>query len=382
MWHSPAAFPLETVLGGPGPGPLSFLTAGVWIQFAVVIAAIVIVTWIVAVPSPLAVSILIVLLVADLLNALPYEIKADGMDIFAINADAAQPSVHAVAIGRALEPTQQRALAAGGTQVDDVLPATFARVWRIPIAGGYGAMIGDRLSRMANMGTNGEIRPAVLADPNSALDLLAVRFLIVNDDDLKDPVRQQWLRGSSRWREAMHFRTSRETDRGRDEVVRGETDVTVFENQRALPRAWFVNTVTFASDDDAIRGVQEGRLPGGTVFDPRTEALMDPSERPPTSRFTPGESQARITRIGDGDIAIATTTEGGGLMVLSENAYPGWRARIDGADTPIYRADVTLQAVVVPPGVHRVEFTMESRSLRAGIIVSVIAAIAVGVLLI
>jgi uncharacterized membrane protein YfhO len=69
-------------------------------------------------------------------------------------------------------------------------------------------------------------------------------------------------------------------------------------------------------------------------------------------------------------------------MVLSENAYPGWRARIDGAETPIYRADVALQAVVVPPGVHRVEFTMESRSLRAGMIISVIALVAIGVLLI
>jgi len=382
MRHAPAAFPLENVLGGAGPGPLSFLTVGVWIQFAVFVAVSVAIAWSTTAPSPLALSMLIVLLVVDLLNALPYDIKADGMDIFAISTEAAQPSVHAIAIGRALEATQQRALAAGGTQVDDVLPATFARVWRIPIAGGYGAMIGERLSRMANMGTNGEIRPAVLGDANSALDLLAVRYVIVNDDDLKDPVRAQWLRGSSRWREAMHFRTSRETDRGKDEDVRGETGVTVFENERALPRAWFVNAVTFANDDDAIRAVQEGKLPEGPAFNPRTEALMDPSEHPQASRFTPGESQVRVTRIGDGDIAIATTTAGGGLMVLSENAYPGWRARIDGADAPIYRADVTLQAVVVPPGVHRVEFTLESRSLRIGMIASAIAVVAVCALLI
>ena len=68
--------------------------------------------------------------------------------------------MHALAIARALEPTQGRALAIGGTQVDEVLPATFARVWRIPIAGGYGAMLMDRLSRLATMGTNGEVRPA------------------------------------------------------------------------------------------------------------------------------------------------------------------------------------------------------------------------------
>ena len=41
----------------------------------------------------------------------------------------------------------------------------------------------------------------------------------------------------------MHFKTSRQTDRGADEDVEGETDVTVFENRRALPRAWLVDSV-------------------------------------------------------------------------------------------------------------------------------------------
>jgi uncharacterized membrane protein YfhO len=75
-------------------------------------------------------------------------------------------------------------------------------------------------------------------------------------------------------------------------------------------------------------------------------------------------------RVGDGDLGLAVSTRGGGFLVLSENAYPGWRARIDGAETPIYRADVTMQGVVVPPGTHRVEFRMESRTLRAGLALS------------
>ena len=146
--------------------------------------------------------------------------------------------------------------------------------------------------------------------------------------------------------------------------------MTVFENRRALPRAWFVNAVTVASDDDAIRAVQDGVLPGGVPFSPRSDAIVDPAIPLTPSRFTPGRSEARLTRVGDGEISLAVSTEGGGLMVLSENAYPGWVARIDGAATPIYRVDVALQAIMVPPGTHRVAFTMESRSLRAGMIVS------------
>jgi hypothetical protein len=279
--------------------------------------------------------------------------------------------VHALAIGRALEPTQGRALAIGGTQVDEVLPATFARVWRIPIAGGYGAMLLDRVSRLAMMGTNGEVRPDVLADEDVSLDLSSVRMVIVNRDQLSDTVRRRWLTGSRRWTEVMHFRTSRQTDRGADVDVPGETDVTVFENQRALPRVWFVDDVVAVSDADAIAAAHTSRLPDGRVFNPRTVALVDPANRPRSSHFArDGSWQARITRIGDGDLGLAVSTNGEGFLVLSENAYPGWRARIDGGEIPIYRTDVTLQGIVVPPGTHLVEFRMESRTLRTGMALS------------
>jgi hypothetical protein len=321
-------------------------------------------------PSTFAPALLMAILVVDLLSALPYDIKPDGIEFAAISEAETQPSVHARAIGRALEPTQGRALAIGGTQVDDVLPATFARVWRIPIAGGYGPMLMDRLSRMATMGTNGEVRPTVLADEDATLDLLAVRYVIANEKELGDPVRQRWLKGSARWQEAMHFKTSRQTDRGTDEDVEGETDVTVFENRRALPRAWFIGDLVTLNDRDGIDVIRTSRLADGRAFDPRTMAIVDPADRPATSRFVPGAAAARVVRIGDGDIALTVSTAGEGFLVLSENAYPGWRARIDGAEVPIYRTDITLQGVVVPPGTHQVEFAMESRTLRAGLALS------------
>src|SRR5258705_777418 len=236
-------------------------------------------------------------------------------------------------------------------------------------------MLVDRLSRLATMGANGEVRPSVLADDDVRLNLLAVKYVIVNADQWKDPERRRGRRGSDGGSEAMHFRTARDRDRGKDEDVAGETDVTVFETRRALPRAWLAGSVTPMADAAAIATVKSSRLPDGGRFDPRASALVDPASAPPVSHGRPGASDVRVTRIGDGDIGIRVASEGGGFLVLSENAYPGWRARVDGADTPIYRTDVTLQGVVVPAGTHRVDFTMESRALRAGMIVSGIAAL-------
>jgi len=365
----PASFPLD------GHGTL-------WIQFAILAAVMATLKWGRG-------SFLIPILIVDLLSALPYDIKPDGIEYFALTAEQTQPSAHAMAIGRAMEPTHARALALGGTQVDDVVPATFARAWRIPIAGGYGAMLLDRLSRLATMGTNGEVRPSVLADDDATLDVLAVKYVIVNATQLEDAERQRWLRGSDRWHEAMRFRTSRETDRGVDQDVAGETDVTVFENRRALPRAWLVGEIVPMPDDQAIGTIKSSRLPDGRRFDAATMAVVDSSAPPPASHFTPsasrfapGASNVIVDRIGDGDIGIRVSSEGASFLVLSENAYPGWRARVDGAEVPISRADVTLQGIVVPAGTHRVEFMLESRSLRAGMFVTGGAALAILALLI
>ena len=93
------------------------------------------------------------------------------------------------------------------------------------------------------------------------------------------------------------------------------------------------------------------------------------------------DSTVRVSRIGDGDIGLRVTAQGAAFLILSENAYPGWRARIDGADVPIYRTDVTLQGVLVPAGSHRVDFTLESRALQSGMVISGIsAAICTGLL--
>jgi len=371
----PTSFPLEGPHGEPGPGVLSFFSVGVWIQFIALTTAVIAIVWMRRRPSPLASGVLMLVLVVDLLNALPYDVKRDGIEIYAVTEQQTQPSVHAMTIAKALEPTHARALAIGGTQIDDVVPATFARAWHIPIAGGYGAMLLDRLSRLATMSPNGEVRPAVLADEDQALDVMAVKYAIVNAQQLADPERRRWLYGSERWRESMHFRTSRETDRGTDEDAADETDVTVFENRRALPRAWMADTVTPLAEPDAIRTVKTSRLPDGASFDARRTALVDPSSIPATSMFSPGAYQAQVTRIGDGDIGLRVTSEGSGFLVLSENSYPGWRARIDGADVPIYRTDVTLQGIVVPAGTHRVDFTLESRTLRWGLMMSGLSAL-------
>jgi hypothetical protein len=45
-----------------------------------------------------------------------------------------------------------------------------------------------------------------------------------------------------------------------------------------------------------------------------------------------------------------------GYLVTTDAYYPGWRAYVDGRESPIYRANLAFRALRLPPGDHRVEY--------------------------
>jgi uncharacterized membrane protein YfhO len=59
-----------------------------------------------------------------------------------------------------------------------------------------------------------------------------------------------------------------------------------------------------------------------------------------------------------------------GYLLQREAWYPGWRARVDGVETPVVRADVLFRAVALGPGDHDVEIFFDSPTFLRGLLVS------------
>ncbi|MDH5506802.1 MAG: YfhO family protein [Anaerolineae bacterium] len=69
---------------------------------------------------------------------------------------------------------------------------------------------------------------------------------------------------------------------------------------------------------------------------------------------------------------IVVSSLGPGRLLLSELAYPGWRARVDGQPVEIITTGHGLRSVELAPGPHQIEFVFHPVSLYLGLAISVL----------
>lgn len=124
----------------------------------------------------------------------------------------------------------------------------------------------------------------------------------------------------------------------------------VYRNPAALPRVWAVHSATQVKDYDAINA----RL-DAPDFQPRQEALfIDP---PPALETCPGNDELELSESTNPNrVYINVKLNCRALVILAETYFPGWRARVDGKETPILAPFSALRGVVVDKGAHHIEF--------------------------
>jgi hypothetical protein len=149
----------------------------------------------------------------------------------------------------------------------------------------------------------------------------------------------------------------------------------VYENARALPRAWLAAEARALDEEATLKVIRTGRLPEGAAWEPQLTALVesDPGAEP-AAPAAPGGS-AEVTRHEPNRVDVRTKADGAALLVLGENHYPGWRAYLDGRPAGVLRVDYNLRGVRVPAGEHEVSFVYRPKSVLIGAAVSLLAAL-------
>jgi hypothetical protein len=163
-------------------------------------------------------------------------------------------------------------------------------------------------------------------------------------------------------------------DVGRPREIEGffERPILVQEVPASLPRVFAVGTARRAVDDDAFRLLLD------PAFDLRQQVVLAQekgaateerasTQAPPVTNL---DASARIVAESPGHLEVDVDLPWPGHVVVLDSFDPGWRARVDGRETPILRANLAFRAVAVPAGRCRIEMSYRPLSLRLGLLTS------------
>lgn len=209
------------------------------------------------------------------------------------------------------------------------------------------AMQGGRLSDFifrADAGAGIGKASEILANINRRrlIDLLGIRLVIAGESDTKTM-------------EGLNFRK-----------VDGGGTFSVFENLQVIPRVFLASSYEKVekSDEQIIKRLL------ADDFNVRDSLVL---ERDSPISPQAGAGSVEVLDYKSQEVVIKTKSDGPKLLFVSDNFYPGWKAKVDGDETAILRADYTFRAVPLLAGEHTVRFYFDSDSFKLGVIISVIS---------
>ena len=159
----------------------------------------------------------------------------------------------------------------------------------------------------------------------------------------------------------------------------------VIPNRTACGNAWFVSEVKWAANaEEEMTGLNAANI-GDTVvkpgdFDPNKTAVIRNTFKDVMGNYAFSKDSAayvKLDKYGLDDISFKSSNSKDGLAVFSDIYYAqGWKAFIDGKETPIMRANYVLRTIKIPAGAHNIEFQFRPKSFYSGQTFALISSIA------
>ena len=105
-------------------------------------------------------------------------------------------------------------------------------------------------------------------------------------------------------------------------------------------------------------------------FDPRSVVLLPVAAQGAVTATRQSEAAVTVENFRAHTIELKTKSPGVAIVTISQSFYAPWKAYVDEAPVPVWRANHAFQAVQVPAGEHRVRLRYEDRMFRIGALIS------------
>jgi hypothetical protein len=150
----------------------------------------------------------------------------------------------------------------------------------------------------------------------------------------------------------------------------------VFENPEWDFTVWKVphrQWATFAEKVMLVSGEKEALKALTHIVEYEESTVVLENATPPESL---GTGQVLTIERKSDYLRIEAVSNDNGILVVNDSYWPGWKARVDGKEVPIWRADYLVRAVPWPSGRHVLEMKYDPIEVKIGMLVSIAGVVA------
>jgi hypothetical protein len=153
-------------------------------------------------------------------------------------------------------------------------------------------------------------------------------------------------------------------------------------NPDANGNAWFVNDVKLVNNADAeMKALEHLNTKKIAVFN--TQLHQDKFKNASLKHNSDTTATIQLRTYKPNYIKYISSSKNEGLAVFSEIYYEkGWNAYVDGVKTDHFPVDYVLRAMVLPGGIHTVEFKFEPEVIETGSTITLVSGVGMLLLLI
>lgn len=141
--------------------------------------------------------------------------------------------------------------------------------------------------------------------------------------------------------------------------------VAILENTQSLPRVYLTKNVINASDSATLKYLLDSNFP----IENTSISDFDWSNNSNEAL----KNDLTYRQVTNSHVLIKSTSNIDAYLVVLDSFYPGWKAFIDGKETQIHRTNYNFKGIILPKGIHTVEFKYFPNSLKYGAIISIIS---------
>lgn len=148
-------------------------------------------------------------------------------------------------------------------------------------------------------------------------------------------------------------------------LVFKDKSAAILENPKSLERAYLAPSILKTTKSGVEDLIMEKES-----FDPSRTIALDEDLN---INSVTGKGDVKISYYSPNQVKINTDTSSDEILVLADQYDEGWKAKIDGSDTKISRANLIFRAVKIPPGRHLTVFYYWPKSFDLGMKISLIS---------